>query len=99
MTRREALEQIREAVLAGRYVLTAHAYQEMYADNVTVPDVETALLRGTMNREYGDDPRGPRYHVVGTGTDLLTSVAVVVRLTNQGRVLIITVFRLDFADD
>ena len=64
-----------------------------------VPDVESAILRGRIGRVYHDDPRGPRYRVVGTAADLMTNIAVVVRLVPTDRVLVVTVFVLEMGDE
>jgi hypothetical protein len=39
----QVLQDIRAAVVEGRYVMTSHAYDEMEIDNLIVPDVESAL--------------------------------------------------------
>lgn len=84
--------RIRQAVLDGRYVVTPHAWMEMRNDRLTLPDIESALLRGIIEQEYTDDPRGTRYLVVGEASDLSTRIAVVVRFIRQDDLLIITVF-------
>lgn len=88
------LERIREAILDGRYTLTEHAYDEMEADHLDVLDVESAMLTGTIDKVLTEDPRGTRHVVVGSATDQVTSVAVVVRFVEHGQLLIITVYEL-----
>ena len=92
--RRDVLTQIRDAVLDGRYVVTPHAWAEMRNDRLVLADIESALLRGRIDREYRDDPRGTRYRVVGTASDLETPVVVVVRFILDDRLLVITTFVL-----
>jgi len=87
-----ALEAMRRAVLDQRYVMTPHALLEMREDGLYVVDVETAVLTGTIARVFEDDPRGVRYEVVGTASDLSTVVGVIGRLV--GTVLIITVYEI-----
>jgi Domain of unknown function (DUF4258) len=67
-----ALEAIRRAVLEQMYVLTPHALLEMREDRLDVVDVESAILTGRIQRVFEDDPRGPRYEVVGKACDLDT---------------------------
>ena len=86
------LNQIRDAVLAGRYTMSEHAYDEMDNDDLDGLDVEAALLSGRIERALTRDPRGTRYVVVGTACDESTSVAVVVRFVEREHLLIITVY-------
>lgn len=88
--KREILEQMRQAVLDQAYVLTPHAVLEMENDSLDVVDVESAILTGTIEQVFDDDPRGRRYEVVGTACDLLTNVGVVTRFV--GPLLVITVY-------
>jgi hypothetical protein len=82
----------RQAVLEQRYVLTPHALLEMHVDQLDAVDVESAVLTGTIERVFADDPRGPRYEIVGRATDLSRLVAVVVRFA--GPLLVITVYEI-----
>ncbi len=59
-----ALETMRKAVLEQRYVLTPHALLEMRDDRLDAVDVESAILTGTIERVFDDDPRGRRYEVL-----------------------------------
>lgn len=81
---------MRDAVLEQRYVVTPHALLEMRDDKLDLVDVESAILTGTIERVFDDDPRGRRYEVVGMATDLTTKVGVVTRFV--GTLLIITVY-------
>jgi hypothetical protein len=85
-----ALEAMRRAVLEQMYVLTPHALLEMREDRLDVVDVESAILTGRIERVFKDDPRGPRYEVVGKACDLATDVGVVARLVEA--MLIITAY-------
>ncbi|HYN87583.1 MAG TPA: DUF4258 domain-containing protein [Ardenticatenaceae bacterium] len=88
------LDRIRELVLAGDYDLTRHAVDEMAEDALTVSDVEHAILTGEVTKAQPNDPRGPKYIIVGIGTDQRTEVGVVGRLTETGIFLIITVYEV-----
>jgi len=87
-------QRIREAILEHRYALTEHAYHEMADDSLDVLDVELAILTGEVERTLTHDPRGRRYVVVGTATDLETAVGVVLRFAGNDEVLIITVYEI-----
>lgn len=86
------MELMRVAILSQNYVLTPHAVLEMQQDNVDVVDMESAILTGTIQRVFDDDPRGRRFEVVGKGCDLTTSIGVVTRFV--GPLLIITVYEI-----
>ena len=49
------LNQIRDAVLAGRYAMSEHAYDEMDEDNLDVLDVEAAILGGRIDQALTRD--------------------------------------------
>jgi hypothetical protein len=44
----KVLNQIRDAVLAGQYALSEHAYDEMDEGSLDVLDVEAAILSGRI---------------------------------------------------
>jgi hypothetical protein len=89
------LERIRSAVLDHRYTLTEHAYEEMAEDNLDVLDIESAILRGEIDRVLTKDPRGTRYVVIGTATDESTPVGVVVRFVEHNQLLILTIYEIE----
>lgn len=84
------LERMRRAILEQEYVMTPHAIFEMREDHLDVVDVESAVLTGRIERVFTDDPRGPRFEVVGKACDEFTEIGVVGRLV--GAFLIITVY-------
>ncbi len=92
---RPELERIRGAVLDGRYALTEHAYEEMDDEDLDVLDVESAILTGEIDQVLTNDPRGTRYVVIGSATDLETQVGVVVRFVEYDQILVITVYEID----
>jgi len=89
---RRLLERIRAAILSGDYDLTRHAIDEMAEDGLSIFDVECAILGGEITKTETDDPRGPRYTVIGSAEDQKTEVGVVGRFTETGIYLIITVY-------
>ena len=86
------LQLIRNAVLDGRYVVTPHALLEMAVDQLDLIDVESAILTGTIERVFDDDPRGRRFEIIGQACDLSTDVGVGVRFAAS--LLIITVYAI-----
>ena len=91
---RRPLERIRDAILRGDYDLTHHALDEMVEDDLSIFDVEHAVLKGKIARIEADDPRGPRYTVVGLSKDKRIEVGVVGRFTESGTYLVITAYQV-----
>jgi hypothetical protein len=91
---RRLLERIRDTILGGEYDLTRHAIDEMAEDGLGIFDVESAILGGAITKTALDDPRGPRYTIVGPAEDKATEVGVVGRFTETGIYLIITVYEV-----
>ena len=60
-------------------------------DGFAFADVEAAMLKGKIRRRFTDDPRGTRYEVVGKLADG-REIAVVCRLKETGRLLLITCY-------
>lgn len=83
---------MRQAVVEQSYVMTPHALLEMQADRLDIVDVESAILTGTIRHVFRDDPRGPRFEVVGKACDLSTDVGVVTRFAHD--LPIITVYEI-----
>lgn len=81
-------------MLNGRYDLTRHAIDEMAEDDLSILDVEDALLNGEITKTERDDPRGPRYTIVGLAKDEETQVGTVGRFTETNIYLIITVYEV-----
>ena len=88
------LGRIRAAILSGRYDLTFHAVEEMAEDNLDINDIENAILNGSIRKTEMDDPRGPRYTVVGPSVDGTTQVGVVGRFKETQVFLVITVYEI-----
>ena len=84
------LRNIRRKIQTEHYRFTDHARGEMQDDDLTVADIERAILNGRIARTLTDDPRGER-HVI-TGRSHTDEVTVVCRVLADGIVLIITVW-------
>jgi len=54
--------------------LTRHAIDEMAEDGLGIFDVESAILGGGITKTERDDPRGPRYTIIGLAEDQKTEV-------------------------
>ena len=88
------LARIQDAIINGEYDLTRHAVDEMAEDGLGILDIESAVLSGEIVKTEIDDPRGPRYTLVGVAEDRETEVGVVGRFTETDIYLIITVYEV-----
>jgi hypothetical protein len=93
------LARIQDAIINGEYDLTRHAVDEMAEDDLGILDIESAILSGEIAKTETDDPRGPRYTLVGVAEDRKTEVGVVGRFTETGIYLIITVYELSESEE
>ena len=66
----------------------------MAEDRLGILDVENAIMSGEITRTETDDPRGPRYTVVGLAEGQKREMGVVGRFTETGIYLIITVYEI-----
>jgi hypothetical protein len=88
------LKRIQGAIISGEYDFTHHAIDEMAEDGLGIFDIEDAILDGEIINTETDDPRGPRYTIIGLAEDRKTEVGVVGRFTETGIYLIITVYEV-----
>jgi len=87
------LKRMRESVRTGAYVMTLHAEEEMDDDDLTVFDIESAILTGRIvERQRGRSSVERKYLV--RGETLAGDAAVIVaRFGPTGSLVIITVYR------
>jgi ribosomal protein L21E len=89
------IKRIRRKVRERHYEFTVpHFLEEMADDDLQLLDIESAVLRGQIRRRFSGDPRGVRYEVVGPATDG-RRIAVICRIKETGRVLLITTYVVD----
>ncbi len=88
------LRRLRAKIEAGDYVVTVHADDEMNDDGLSVFDLESVVLGGTIvERQRDRETREQKYVIHGEGTDG-SPVGVVTKFGVTGRAVIVTVFRL-----
>lgn len=87
------VKQLRELVRRGCYVMTTHADEEADADELSVFDVESAILTGDIvERQKDTRSREWKYVISGRAIDG-RRIGVVAKIGSSGRVLyIITVY-------
>ena len=87
------LKQMRDRIRTRQYVMTIHAEEEMDADDLTVFDVESVVLTGTIIERQKDTKTGDRKYVVRGRTLDGDDAAVVARLGQTGKLIFITLYR------
>jgi hypothetical protein len=86
------LRQMREKVRALQYVMTLHAEEEMDGDDLSIFDVEHAILTGQIIERQKDADAGEwKYLVEGKSVESV-DVVVVSKLSPTGKLIIITVY-------
>lgn len=83
-----SIKQIQALVRNGLYYLTEHADDEATADDFDIYDVEHGLLTGRTRKSW---PHEGKHEVVGHALDG-RRIGVVCRMTQTGRVRVITVY-------
>ena len=86
------LSEIQIAILITEYDLIRHARIKMAKDDLTIFDVEHAILSGKITPIETDKERRPKYTIKGLAEDKKTEVGLESRFTKSGRVLIIRVY-------
>jgi hypothetical protein len=88
------LQRIQALVSQRRYHLSTHADAERRADSLTIYDVEYAILSGQITERQRDRNTGEwKYIITSTAVDG-RAMDVVVKIVQNDRVLIITVYVL-----
>jgi len=92
------LQRIRQLVIDRRYYLSAHAEEEMWADELERADLEYCILKGLIEKRMTRDIRGTRYRIEGPARDDRL-IHVICRFHEVKDLLIITVYALEVEDD
>ncbi len=87
------LDRIRDLIRTTPYVVTMHAEEEMAEDDLSIVDLETAILTGAL-LEWQRDPktRERKYLVRGSSLTCLQPISVVVKIGPTGKLVILTVY-------
>ena len=91
-----AIEQIQKLIQERKYRLTLHAEIERDADQITLQEIEEALLSSNCEiiEEYPNDPRGESYLILGF-TNENKPIHFVCGSREPDVVIIITIYRPD----
>jgi hypothetical protein len=86
------LKQMREKIRALQYVMTLHAEEEMDSDDLSIFDIEQAILTGRIIERQKDSETGEwKYLIRGKSLEDREVVAVS-KLSWTGKLIIITVY-------
>lgn len=91
---RRGIREIRERIRTKNYELTGHAEEEREDDDLSIADLQNAILTGRVVQILTDDPRGNRYVVQGVAQDG-REIEMVYRFLASGKLRIITVYTLE----
>lgn len=87
------LRQMREKIRTRQYVMTLHAEEEMNDDDLTIFDVERAILTGEVVARQEDRETGEwKYLIVGQSVHG-DRLEVIGKVSVTQRLVIITVYR------
>jgi len=87
------LVELRSFVRANKYIVTTHAADEMDEDDLSIYDIERAILNGEIVERQKDEERsGWKYLVRGRSLDEYP-VTVVTKIGPGDKLIIITVFK------
>lgn len=87
------LNLMREKIRLRQYVMTIHADEEMDDDNLTIFDVENAILTGSIfERQKDIGTAESKYLVRGKTVDEIDTIVVVSKFGFTGNLIIITVY-------
>jgi hypothetical protein len=89
------IDDIKSKVRDGEFEFAVpHFFEEMANDDLLLADVLRVIATGRIRRRFSRDPRGTRYEIVGMTHDERPA-AVICRIKETGKVLLITTFALE----
>lgn len=85
---------MRDKVRTRQYVMTLHAEEEMSDDDLTIFDVERAILTGEVIERQKDRVTGEWKYRIRGQTVADEEIVVVAKISITGKLVLITVYRL-----
>ena len=86
------LQRMREKVRALDYVMTLHAEEEMEDDDLSILDVEQAILTGEIVERQRDQETGEWKYLIAGNTLTDEPLIIVGKISMTGRLVLITVY-------
>lgn len=89
----QILHRLREKIRFRQYIVTLHADEEMDNDDLTIFDVETAILTGKIHERQKDKDTGDwKYRIVGKSIDH-RSITVIAKISTTEKLVVITTYQ------
>jgi hypothetical protein len=86
------LKRAQMKVRTKEYLMTLHAEEEMEDDNLTIFDVENAILTGNIIERQKDYDSGEWKYLIQGESLHHGSIVSVIKLSLTGKLIIVTVF-------
>lgn len=86
---------LRELVRSENYVVTHHARRKLWGANLMSFDLETLVLFGHITARQRDEESGDWKYIIEGTTRAGYQAATVVKLSRTGKLVFITVYRLE----
>ena len=87
------LIKFKECIRENRYVVTLHGEEEIDEDELSIFDVERAILTGAIIERQKDIVKGEWKYIVRGQTMDGSEIAIVAKLSSTNKMVIITVYR------
>jgi hypothetical protein len=87
------LQKLKDCVRHNQYLVTLHADEEMNNDDLSIFDIERAILNGEiLERQKNTEPSEWKYIIRGQAIDS-SYIIVVAKFGVSGKMVVITIFR------
>ncbi len=87
------LDEFKSCIRKNRYVVTFHADEEMDDDELSIFDVERAVLTGVITERQKDIETTEWKYIVRGQTIEGSTIEVVAKLASTNKMVVITVYR------
>lgn len=85
------LQQMRDKIKSRQYVMTIHAEEEMSDDNLSIYNIEQAILTGEiLERQKDRTTAESKYRIKGLAMD--NEIEIIAKLSRTGKLVSITVY-------
>ena len=89
------LQRMRDRIRRRQYVVTYHARKEMQDDDLTIYDVERAILTGEIcERQHDRVTRESKYRIQGVTVNEC-NVEIIAKMSPTGKLVVITIYLID----
>ena len=89
-----SMSRIRDCIRSLNYFVSLHAAEELEDDNLTILDLETVLLKGSIVERQRDHATREAKIIVRGKTIDNQGAEVVVKFSRSGALFIVTIYRV-----